>query len=83
MLAQQKLCTEIQSYVKEYFLDNEETTIIVTGHSRGGAVANLVAKDLTDRIDLNTKITAYTFATPNVAIYDGNMENVALKILIL
>lgn len=74
MLAQQKLCTEIQSYVKEYFLDNEETTIIVTGHSRGGAVANLVAKDLTDRIDLNTKITAYTFATPNVAIYDESME---------
>ena len=73
-LAQESLCKEIQTYLEKYSLDTNETTIIVTGHSRGGAVANLVAKNLTDENNLNAKVTAYTFATPNVAIYDESME---------
>lgn len=73
-LAQQTLCKEIQSYLEENSLSTDKTTVIITGHSRGGAVANLAAKSLTDRTDFNPKVTAYTFATPNVAIYDENME---------
>ena len=38
---------------------------LVTGHSRGAAVANLLAKDLTDNFGASN-VYAYTFATPNV-----------------
>ncbi len=48
--------------------------IYVTGHSRGAAVANLVAAELTDK---KTKwnlgsVVGYTFATPNVGVLSSN-----------
>ncbi len=57
--------------------------LIITGHSRGAAIANLYAKDATDvkggnysgrLIPYFSNIVAYTFATPNVAKYDIYME---------
>ena len=41
--------------------------IWVVGHSRGAAVANLLAKDLTDKFGKNC-VYAYTYATPRVSI---------------
>lgn len=73
-LAKQVLINEIISYISDHRLDVDKTSLIITGHSRGGAVANLVAKDLTDNNDFEPSVTAYTFATPNVAIYDSSME---------
>ena len=57
--------------------------LIITGHSRGAAVANLYARDAINKQqgyeDSNipdfSNITAYTFACPNVAHYNSEMEN--------
>lgn len=46
---------------------SKKVKYVITGHSRGAAVANLVAKQLTDEKDGNSNIEAvygYTFATP-------------------
>lgn len=53
---------EIYNEIKDYIGDND-CTIWLCGHSRGGASANLTAKML---LDDNKKVTAYTFAAPNV-----------------
>jgi uncharacterized repeat protein (TIGR02543 family) len=52
--------------------------ILITGHSRGAAVANLVAKWMVDASKVGgnpytsqDNIYAYTFATPNVSPYAG------------
>ena len=48
--------------------DVDDPVILVTGHSRGGAVANLVSADLTDKSEKSSSIGdvfAYTFATAN------------------
>lgn len=47
-------------------IDNKNIIYVVTGHSRGAAIANLVAKTLTDEKKAEDKIFAYTFATPTV-----------------
>lgn len=74
----------IKDYVFRYYNTLKETysdvNLIITGHSRGAAVANLYAKEATDKLDNNTipdfnKVTAYTFATPNVAKYNNEMES--------
>ena len=44
-----------------------EPDFFVTGYSRGGAVANLLAKRLCDRYGLE-RVCAYTFAAPNTTI---------------
>ena len=58
--------------------------LIITGHSRGAAVANIYAKEATDVINSGSanekiptfnKVTAYTFATPNVHKYYVGMED--------
>lgn len=57
--------------------------LIITGHSRGAAVANLYARDAINKqqgyedsnIPNFSNITAYTFACPNVAHYNSEMEN--------
>lgn len=63
-----KVVEGIKDYYANYVTGNSK--IIVTGHSRGAASANLVGKKLDDRIitgisDANAYI--YTFATPNTA----------------
>ncbi|MDR3292864.1 MAG: hypothetical protein LBT20_02030 [Clostridiales bacterium] len=51
--------------------DYANTKFFITGHSRGAAVANLIAADLsgnwTNLGAERTNVFAYTFATPNVA----------------
>ena len=55
----------------------DKVKYVVTGHSRGAAVANLVAKELTDRKSTDSSIKGvygYTFATPSV-INNGSTGN--------
>ena len=61
-------------------IDTENARIIITGHSRGGAVANIVAARLNaESYDGVIKfkpenISAYTFASPNL-VYLENIEH--------
>ena len=50
-----------------YHDPSAQTKIVITGHSRGAAAANLLAKDLIDSSDFAQPedIYTYTFATPN------------------
>lgn len=73
--AEKELENNLRNYIKSNNLDSEKTDLIITGHSRGGAVSNLLAKELTDDTEFKPFVTAYTFATPNVATYDKKMEN--------
>lgn len=65
----------IQDYYNTYKNDYEKINLIITGHSRGAAIANLYAKDATDvmngelisdNIPIFDNVIAYTFACPNV-----------------
>lgn len=63
------------SYLK-HTKNYDKVNLIITGHSRGAAVANLYAKDATDNNDTPyfNSVIAYTFATPNVEKYNSDME---------
>lgn len=58
---------EIESYLDSLGMDKASVNMVITGHSRGGAVANIVAKRLIDEGILR-QVTAYTFASPNTTV---------------
>ena len=62
-----------------YFSSLENPVILVTGHSRGAAVANILAAELTDRFGAEN-VYGYTFATPRTVRGEypayGNIFNV-------
>lgn len=68
--------SEVERYLARWGLGSSDTKVLICGHSRGGAVANLLAADLVDgaragRIDVDANgVFAYTFASPN-ATFDG------------
>ena len=83
-----KATDSIKEGVKAYYdtlnYNEEDINLIITGHSRGAAVANIYAKEATDNINSSTpnddipvfnNVTAYTFACPNVRQYYVGMEN--------
>lgn len=61
--------TRALKFIKNYqekHQDKDATPITyVTGHSRGGAVANIIAKDFVDR---NQQVRAYCFNPPNTTL---------------
>ncbi len=61
-------CQEILASLDSYVSSNEEIEdnpiILVTGHSLGAAIANLVAHELNNGIS-SPDVYAYTFASPN------------------
>lgn len=68
-LAANDLENNIFQYLQFHNIEN--TKLIITGHSRGAAVANIVAKDMTDMslpYGQITDVYAYTFATPNCTL---------------
>jgi hypothetical protein len=66
----------VDTALRLYVLSSPASKIWITGHSRGGAVANLLAAKLTQQAmsgSVNALVTkeniyAYTYATPNVKI---------------
>lgn len=81
--ASNSIKSAIKKYVKKNCLNYDNVNLVITGHSRGAAVANLYAKEATDSINgvyndsipSFSSVTAYTYATPNVAKYNSSMEN--------
>ena len=82
--AEKQVYKRLSEYIREKKLYNPE--IIVTGHSRGAAIANLLAADIIRNKDKHSwkdsdnkekeairagKVSAYTFATPNVTLHGG------------
>ncbi len=64
-VASNRIINKVDEYLKRHKIDNSANkTIIITGHSRGGAIANLLGKYFDDRNDF-TSFT-YTFAGANV-----------------
>ena len=63
--------TELIRYLLKNKTDIEDCCLFITGHSRGAAVANLLAAQLADTglFDSNY-IYTYTFASPNVTTND-------------
>jgi len=63
-IANEELLNTIRNNIKYHKLKN--INFMITGHSRGAAVANLLAADLNDgKICEMKSVVAYTFATPN------------------
>ena len=67
--------------VNTLYKGEKKIKYVVTGHSRGAAVANILAKKLTDEKESNTDIDAvygYTFATPTTIAKSkcGNYTNI-------
>ena len=67
MRATQQVHTALISYLLKNRIDTDNCYFLITGHSRGAAVANLLAGWFlnSDIID-SSRVYAYTFATPNV-----------------
>lgn len=69
-LAADKLYDNLEEYIYNHdeLSSIEENKILITGHSRGAAVANLVSAELTktQKYAIQNNIYGYTFATPNV-----------------
>lgn len=82
--AKESIKIPIQQYLSKYLSQYNNVNLIITGHSRGAAVANLYAKEAVDKTNnINTskdiptfnKVSAYTFACPSVEKYNSTMEN--------
>nr|WP_316613894.1 leucine-rich repeat protein [uncultured Ruminococcus sp.] len=58
---------KLKEYLNDYGYQKENTKILLTGHSRGAATANLLGAKLIDDLDLikPENLFTYTFATPN------------------
>ncbi|MHC1723300.1 MAG: lipase family protein [Aminipila sp.] len=67
--AEKSLFANLNKYINSLNLDRLNTKFLITGHSRGAAVANLLAADLSksEKFADQSDIYCYTFATPNVA----------------
>lgn len=83
----EKAKNNIKQIIFDYYTDlstkYEYIDLVVTGHSRGAAVANLYAKEATDvirgvsgieNVPTFNSVVAYKFACPNVAKYSSTME---------
>ncbi len=73
----------INEYINNYVgSSGRKKKILLTGHSRGGAVANLLGAKITKENKIANKhdIFTYTFATPNVemitSLQKDSMENI-------
>lgn len=56
-----RLNDKLKKYLDEK-CDGEDCVLWITGHSRGGALANLIAAK---QVDAGNEVFAYTFASPN------------------
>ena len=65
--AEQQVKSAFTTFLLKNKIDTDDCFLFITGHSRGGAIANLLAVELIyyEIFDTNN-IYAYTFASPNV-----------------
>ena len=69
LLAVTKVKENLLKYVEKNNIDLKKASILVTGHSRGAASANLLSAILVDEeIVSPDRIFTYTFAAPNVTV---------------
>lgn len=61
-VAANRLYKKINEYFEDHLDSSTEKIIYITGHSRGAAIANILAAKYTDD---KCNVVAYTFATPN------------------
>lgn len=73
-IAADRLLEDFETFYRATGLSSYETKILVTGHSRGAAVANIVAYDVINRYVKQENLYAYTFATPTVSTKAGNVD---------
>ena len=64
-IAEEELDVKVENYLVDHKI-KDGTKYWITGHSRGAAVANLLAKRKTDEYG-QANVYAYTFATPRVS----------------
>ena len=59
---------KLQAHINNLNVDKSKLKLIITGHSRGAATANLVSAKILDGTGLcyGSNLYTYTFATPNV-----------------
>lgn len=85
--ASEEICAELNRWIAASCDDGAEVAVLLTGHSRGGAIANLVAAELDDiataRPAQSPAVYAYTFASPATTLSDhahnaryGNIFNI-------
>ena len=71
-IAASEIIDEISSFLNQKNLNKNTLKFVVTGHSRGAAVANLVSKKLIDSGVSKEKVYDYNFACPDSGRdYDG------------
>ncbi len=69
----------VETYCRNYALPVASTRAVITGHSRGAAVADLVAHDLNTSSDMFKDLVAYTYAAPSCTknpVADSNIFNI-------
>lgn len=64
-IAANRIVELVNEYMNQYKVKGDDVTFWITGHSRGGALANLVGKKLEDQ---NFDTYTYSFATPNTTL---------------
>ncbi len=59
-----RILDKLEAYIEEYVDDSANLNILITGHSRGAAIANILGAHYEN--DQRYNSYTYTFATPNV-----------------
>ena len=62
-VAANRVYDKLEAYIDQYVDSDAQTSILLTGHSRGAAIANILGQMFTDNTSFKTY--AYTFAAPN------------------
>ena len=62
-VASNRVYEKLQNYISTYVASDAEVSMLVTGHSRGAAIANILSQMYEDNTDY--RVYGYTFAAPN------------------
>ena len=64
-ITSQRVITEIENYIAKYIPEGSTVTLWLTGHSRGGSIANICAASLEDK---GLKTFSYTFGASRTTV---------------
>ena len=75
-VAANRVYDKLAAYIGQYVDSSAQKSILITGHSRGAAIANILGKIFSD--DVSYKTYAYTFAAPNTTTVNnaGDYKNI-------